>query len=206
MGSHWASSTVRPALCGSRWTQVHGPWTVGRSTVDRVHPLSLLAWLTCTKSKRVRSARGGLCFHPRCAPASDMLASVILRWRWHPIKVGESFPRPWRTRWWCLGGGQGSLGHWPRRSVAWSWRCSPAGQLGAVPRVLVPRSLSYGQRATGTSDDGDQKTWRSPRTVMLHGGAPAEVRCSWPGCCDRLTGSRATRLPSGCPGGAKVVS
>ena len=206
MGSHWASSTVRPALCGSRWTQVHGPWTVDRSMVDRVHPLFLLAWLTCTESRRVRSVRGGLCFHPRRAPAGDMLTGVILRRRWHPIKEGESFSRPWRTRWWCLGGGRGSPGRCPRWSAAWSWRCSPTGQLGAVPRVLVACSLSYGQRATGTSDDGDQKTWRSLHTVMVRGGTPTEVRCPWRGHCGRLTGSRATRLPSGCPSGATATS
>ena len=174
--------------------------------MDRVHPLSLLAWLTCTESRRVRSARGGLCFHLRRAPAGDVLADVILRWRWHPIKVGESFPRPWRTRWWCLGGGRGSPGHWPWRSAAWSWRCSPVGQLGAVPRVLVPHSLSYGQRVTGTSDDGNQKTWQSPRAVMVHGGAPVEVQCSWPGRCGRLMGSRSMRLPFRRHGGATTMS
>ena len=44
MGPHWASFTAQPTLRGSRWTQVHGPWTVGWSSVDRVHPSSL--WLS----------------------------------------------------------------------------------------------------------------------------------------------------------------
>ena len=120
-----------PLGCGL-WLVVHGgirsagPWTAGRSTVDRVHPLSLLAWLTCTESRRVRSARGGLCFRPRRAPTGDMVAGAILRRRWRSIKVGKNFPRPWRTRWWGLGGGRGFPERRPRRSVAWSWRCAPA--------------------------------------------------------------------------------
>ena len=118
MGSHWASSTMWPTLCGPWWTQVHGPWTVGRPTVDRVHRLFLSAQLTCTECRRMRPAREGLYFCPRRAPTGDVLAGVTLRRRWHPIKVGESFPRPWQTRWWCLGGGQGFPGHWPRRSAA----------------------------------------------------------------------------------------
>ena len=96
MGSHWASSTVRPTPCGSRWTHVHGPWTVGWSSVDRVHPLSLLAWLTCTKCRHVRPARGGLYFRPWRAPTDGGLTGVILWWHWRPINVGKSFPRPWR--------------------------------------------------------------------------------------------------------------
>jgi hypothetical protein len=109
---------------GLRWAQALVYGGLRLLPVNRVHPSPLSVWSACTGCMCVWLARGSLCFHLRRVPASDVLTGVVLRRRWHPIKVGESFPRQWRARWWCLGGSRGSLGHWPQRSVAWARRCT----------------------------------------------------------------------------------
>ena len=57
LGLHWAVVFGCGRERGSRWTQVHGPWTADRSTVVRVHPSSLRRG-PCAPSSRVCGRRG----------------------------------------------------------------------------------------------------------------------------------------------------
>jgi hypothetical protein len=99
---------------GLRWTRalVHGGPRL--LPVNRVHPSPLSLWSACTGCMCEWLVRGSLCFHLRHVPAGVVLTGVVLRRRGHPIKVGKSFPRRWRARWWCLGSNRGSLERWPR--------------------------------------------------------------------------------------------
>ena len=101
MGLHWASSTVRPALCGSWWIGVHGPWTT-----------DTVCGGPCPRYCLLRLVHGGPSAGLRCPshPLSSAFPWRLTRWRrapgephqrrWCAIDVGESFAKPQRPCWW----------------------------------------------------------------------------------------------------------
>ena len=126
---NWCSRSMDRRL-GLRWTES----TLLPSSLVHVHRVQ-----AC-----VAGEKGFLCFLPRRAPAGGVLTGELLRRRWRPIEVGKKH----RQASACTVVGSRWRPGLPRALATVfggsAWRCSPAGHLGAVLGVLVPRFLSDG--------------------------------------------------------------